>query len=78
MSVAIKTPSTLESQSTRQAACIEAIRGRFQELHNPGEDYIDLIKEAMAAGWTMREARLAINTLLGVDLKDSDCHRPLG
>ncbi|MEK1888595.1 MAG: hypothetical protein AAAB35_13715 [Phyllobacterium sp.] len=51
---------------------MKAIEARFQQLHDPGQDYIDLIKEAMASGWSMREARLAINKLLGVDLKNRD------
>lgn len=69
MSVPIPSPPASENYSTRQEDCLEAIRGRFHELHDPGEDYIDLIKEAMASGWSMREARLAINELLSVDLR---------
>ena len=72
MAVRIQSPSSSESYSTRQADCLEAITGRFRELHNPGEDYVDLIKEAMASGWSMREVRLALNKLLGADLREQD------
>lgn len=68
----IRSPLPSTTYSTRQADCVKAIEARFQQLHDPGQDYIDLIKEAMASGWSMREARLAINKLLGVDLKNRD------
>ena len=74
MSLRIRPPISSMNYSKRQADCLEAIRARFQELHEPGEDYIDLIKEAMASGWSMREARLAINELLGVDLANQENH----
>ncbi|MRG57455.1 hypothetical protein GF108_17955 [Phyllobacterium sp. SYP-B3895] len=74
MTVQISPPSRLATHSVRESDCVEAIRARFEELHDPGEDYIDLIREAMAAGWTMREARLALNKLLGLDLRDQEQH----
>jgi hypothetical protein len=71
MAVRIQSPSSSESCSTRQADCVEAITRRFRELHNPGEDHVDLIKEAMASGWSMR-VRLVLNKLLGADLREQD------
>ena len=74
MSEAIRPPFSAGNYPTREADCLEAIKARFRELHDPSEDYIDLIKEAMDSGWSMREARLAINKLLGADLKNHDNH----